>query len=197
MEFQKIKNVPNILSVIRILLVPVFVVLLLYGYSVAATVVFVAAGLTDVLDGYIARKYNCITTLGKIIDPLADKLIQASAFVCLWIMNYIPWWMPLIYLIKELLTVIGAYVVFKKKKSVVMSNFFGKLATVLVFAGIAAVLLFKDKLSQTAVTVICIAVASYFVISLGAYFISEFLLKNKEKNTEIAENTKENEESDQ
>ena len=184
MDSQKLKNVPNILSVIRILLVPVFVILLLTGHNVAATVVFLAAGITDVLDGYIARKYNCISTLGKVLDPLADKLIQASAFICLWVMNYIPWWMPVIYLIKEILTVIGASIVLTKKKSVVMSNVFGKIATVLVFCAIAAILLFKEKISPLVITVICIAVASYFVISLGAYFIQEFILRRKEKRAE-------------
>ncbi|MCR5353757.1 MAG: CDP-diacylglycerol--glycerol-3-phosphate 3-phosphatidyltransferase [Clostridiales bacterium] len=193
MDSQKLKNVPNILSVIRILLVPVFVVLLLSGHNVAATIVFLAAGLTDVLDGYIARKYNCISTLGKVLDPLADKLIQASAFICLWVMNYIPWWMPVIYLIKEILTIIGASIVFTKKKSVVMSNVFGKLATVLVFGAIAVILLFKEKISPLAIMIICIAVASYFVISLGAYFIREFITRRKEKKAETGPQEEETE----
>lgn len=193
MNSQKLKNVPNILSVIRILLVPVFVVLLLSGHNVAATIVFLAAGLTDVLDGYIARKYNCISTLGKVLDPLADKLIQASAFICLWVMNYIPWWMPVIYLIKEILTIIGASIVFTKKKSVVMSNVFGKLATVLVFGAIAVILLFKEKISPLAIMIICIAVASYFVISLGAYFIREFITRRKEKKAETGPQEEETE----
>ena len=193
MDSQKLKNVPNILSVIRILLVPVFVVLLLSGHNVAATIVFLAAGLTDVLDGYIARKYNCISTLGKVLDPLADKLIQASAFICLWVMNYIPWWMPVIYFIKEILTIIGASIVFTKKKSVVMSNVFGKLATVLVFGAIAVILLFKEKISPLAIMIICIAVASYFVISLGAYFIREFITRRKEKKAETGPQEEETE----
>ncbi|MBP5245340.1 MAG: CDP-diacylglycerol--glycerol-3-phosphate 3-phosphatidyltransferase [Clostridia bacterium] len=193
MDSQKLKNVPNILSVIRILLVPVFVVLLLSGHNVAATIVFLAAGLTDVLDGYIARKYNCISTLGKVLDPLADKLIQASAFICLWVMDYIPWWMPVIYLIKEILTIIGASIVFTKKKSVVMSNVFGKLATVLVFGAIAVILLFKEKISPLAIMIICIAVASYFVISLGAYFIREFITRRKEKKAETGPQEEETE----
>ncbi len=193
MNSQKLKNVPNILSVIRILLVPVFVVLLLSGHNVAATIVFLAAGLTDVLDGYIARKYNCISTLGKVLDPLADKLIQASAFICLWVMNYIPWWMPVIYLIKEILTIIGASIVFTKKKSVVMSNVFGKLATVLVFGAIAVILLFKEKISPLAIMIICIAVASYFVISLGAYFIREFITRRKEMKAETGPQEEETE----
>lgn len=85
----ELKNVPNLLSVIRLLLVPLFVFLFMSGYVVPAVVVFVVAGATDVVDGYIARKFDCTSTLGKILDPLADKFLQLSAFVCLWLLQRI------------------------------------------------------------------------------------------------------------
>ena len=79
-----LKNIPNILSTIRILLVFVFV-FLLFGLNspVGALIVFLVAGATDVIDGFLARRFNWITNLGKILDPLADKLMQCTVLVCL------------------------------------------------------------------------------------------------------------------
>ena len=166
---MNLKNVPNTLSVIRLLLVPVFVYLFLSDFVTAALVIFILAGATDVLDGYIARKFNCTSTLGKILDPLADKMIQLSAFMCLWSEGYVPFWMPLIYFIKELCTVLGALVIFRKTNFVVKSNIFGKLATVLVFGAVFVIALFSEKLGTIGVNTICILVAIYFVFSCGVY----------------------------
>ena len=179
---MKINNVPNMLSVIRLLMVPVFVCLFLSGNVVPAIVVFVLAGATDVLDGYIARKYNCISTLGKILDPLADKLLQLSAFTCLWLEDYVLWWMPLIYFIKELATALGALFIFRKSKFVVKSNIFGKLATVFVFGAVFVIALFGEKIGSFGVNAICMAVALYFVFSVGVYCSEELLKMIKSMN---------------
>ena len=172
---MKIKNVPNILSVIRLLLVPLFVYLFLNGYVVPAVIVFVIAGATDVIDGYIARKYNCTSTLGRVLDPLADKCLQLSAFFFLWLEDYILWWMPLIYFIKELATALGALFIFRKSKFVVKSNVFGKLATVFVFGAVFVISLFGDQIGKFGVNAICVAVALYFVFSVGVYCGEELL----------------------
>lgn len=166
---MSIKALPNALSILRLLMVPLFVSLFLKGFVPVAILVFVLAGATDVLDGYIARRFDCTSTLGRILDPLADKLLQMSAFLCLWCRDYIPGWMPLVYFAKELATAIGAFVIFRKTKFVVKSNFFGKLATVLVFGAVFVIALFSDKLGSVGVTVICAAVALYFVFSCGVY----------------------------
>lgn len=165
----KLKDIPNTLSVMRLLLVPIFVYLFLSDFVTSALIVFILAGATDVLDGYIARKFNCTSTLGKILDPLADKMIQLSAFMCLWSKGYVPFWMPLIYFIKELCTVLGALVIFRKTKFVVKSNIFGKLATVLVFGAVFVIALFSEKLGTFGVNSICVIVALYFVFSCGVY----------------------------
>ena len=166
---MNLKHVPNTLSVIRLLLVPIFVYLFLCDFVTAALIIFVLAGATDVLDGYIARKFNCTSTLGKILDPLADKMIQLSAFMCLWSKDYIPFWMPLVYFIKELCTVLGALFIFRKTNFVVKSNVFGKLATVLVFGAVFVISLFNEMLGSVGVNTICILVAIYFVFSCGVY----------------------------
>lgn len=184
---MNLKNVPNMLSVIRLLMVPVFVYLFLSGNVVAAIVVFIAAGATDVIDGYIARKFNCTSTLGKILDPLADKFLQLSAFICLWIEDYILWWMPLIYFIKELATALGALFIFRKARFVVKSNVFGKLATVFVFGAVFVIALFGESIGQMGVNAICVAVALYFVFSVGVYCGEELLKMIKSMNKKKVE----------
>lgn len=99
-------NVPNILTVIRIILVPVYVVLLFMGpevfsWRLAATIVFLVAMLTDLADGFIARKYNLITDFGKLWDPIADKALTGAAFICLSILGELPWAFTIIILLRE------------------------------------------------------------------------------------------------
>ncbi|HSO68197.1 MAG TPA: CDP-diacylglycerol--glycerol-3-phosphate 3-phosphatidyltransferase [Arachnia sp.] len=105
-------NVPNVLTVIRILLVPVYVVLMFIapddlGWRLTATAVFVGAMLTDLADGYIARRYNLITDFGKLWDPVADKALTGAAFVSLSILDSfpgqvgLPWFFTIIILVRE------------------------------------------------------------------------------------------------
>lgn len=164
---MKKSDLPNILSLTRLAMVPLFVVLYVKGYIVSAVAVFILAGITDVVDGYIARKYNYVSDLGKILDPLADKSIQLSAFVCLYLSGRIPVWMLVIYFVKELATAVGAMFVFRKKHLVVKSNVFGKAATVLVFAAVCAIAMLE--IPEKIVNVICIAVSCYFVFSCFMY----------------------------
>ena len=170
-----IKNVPNILSIFRLLLVPVIVCLFLTHRIVPAVCVFVFAGLTDVADGYIARRYQCTSVLGRVLDPLADKTVQLSALICLWHESLIPWWMPAVYLLKEILTVLGAVFIFRKNKHVVSSNVFGKAATVIVFAAVTVIALFGRRIGEIGVGLICLGAALYFVFSCGVYCGEEFI----------------------
>ena len=99
-------NVPNVLTVIRILLVPVYVALLFIAphdtfMRLMATLVFVVAMLTDLADGHIARKYNLITDFGKLWDPVADKALTGAAFVSLSILGELPWFFTIIILVRE------------------------------------------------------------------------------------------------
>lgn len=102
-------NLPNRLTILRVCLIPVFVVLLLlsglgpdYGWcNLAAVIVFVVASITDFLDGHIARKYHMVTNFGKFMDPLADKLLVCSALICLLTLGRIETWIVLIIVARE------------------------------------------------------------------------------------------------
>lgn len=170
---MKFKDVPNLLSIIRILLVPVFVYLYMTENFYAAVAVFVVAGITDIVDGYIARKFNFISNLGKILDPFADKLMQFSAFICLAVNEIVPIWMPVFYFVKEISTLIGALFVFKKVKTVVKSHIFGKLATFFVFAFVSIIIALPGLFHENTVKVICLAMCVYFVFSNIMYAKTE------------------------
>ena len=127
--FTNVWTIPNVLTMIRMILIPVFVVLFFKGYKMAALAVFCAASLTDMLDGYLARKLNQITDFGKLFDPLADKLMVITAMVCQTFWGPLPLVAVIIVAAKELMMVLGG-VFMLSRNVVVYSNYFGKAAQV-------------------------------------------------------------------
>ncbi|KXS50190.1 CDP-diacylglycerol--glycerol-3-phosphate 3-phosphatidyltransferase [Halanaerobium congolense] len=124
-------NMPNKLSTLRILLVPIIIYLLLLNNltsSIAALVVFVLAALTDKYDGYYARKYDLITTLGKILDPLADKMLIIGVFTAFVEIGVLSTW-PLLIIVARELAVTGLRVVAADQGSVIPANIWGKTKT--------------------------------------------------------------------
>lgn len=120
-------NVPNVLTMLRIALIPVFVILYANSMPKAALVVFLLASFTDYLDGYLARKLNQITPFGKLMDPLADKIMVLTAFLCQTISGVMPVSAFVIVALKELALVLGG-VFMLGKDIVVYSNMMGKVA---------------------------------------------------------------------
>ena len=138
-----LKHVPNILTVIRILLIPVIVVFIFIGNYTLAFVFFTISGITDIADGCIARKFNLISNFGKLMDPLADKLTQIATLASLVFTNIIPIWILLIVFLKEFIMICGASFLYGKDV-VVYSRWYGKLATVLFYIAIVISLLLKQ-----------------------------------------------------
>ena len=141
---MKKENIPNILTIIRFILIPFIYISVLSKHYLAALIIFTISALTDVLDGYIARKYNYITDIGKLIDPLADKLTQVSLLLSLALLKILPWWIFAIVFIKELVLVISASVLYSKKDVVVYSKWYGKLATTLFYLAIVCSLIINQ-----------------------------------------------------
>lgn len=129
------KHVPNILTIIRFLLIPIIVLFAFEDNYIATIIILTISGLTDVLDGYIARKYNFITNFGKLMDPLADKMTQVALLGTLTIQKIIPIWIIVVVIIKEFLMVSGASFLYGKEL-VVSSKWYGKLTTVLFYVAI-------------------------------------------------------------
>ena len=137
-----LKHVPNILTIIRFLLIPPIVLTIVYDDLIMALIFLILSGITDVLDGTIARKFNLITDFGKLVDPLADKATQAAILITLAVKGLIPFWILAIVLIKEFAMIAGASFLYGKEL-VVSSKWYGKLATVLFYVAIAFSLIIR------------------------------------------------------
>ncbi|HZK61699.1 MAG TPA: CDP-diacylglycerol--glycerol-3-phosphate 3-phosphatidyltransferase [Anaerovoracaceae bacterium] len=123
-------NLPNKLTVARVIAVPIFIVVFILGYHYTAAIIFIAASFTDYLDGKIARKYNLVTNFGKIMDPLADKILVISALVCLVDSGQVAAWMLIVILAREF-TVTGLRTVAAAQGIVIAAGMTGKIKTVL------------------------------------------------------------------
>lgn len=137
-------NTPNKLTLLRVILVPVFMWALLSGFYLLAIIVFAIASLTDQLDGYLARRDNQVTTFGKLMDPLADKILTISALVCLADIGaqFINSWVVMIIIARELI-VTGIRQLAMGENTVIAASQWGKAKTVSQMAAIIAVMVDK------------------------------------------------------
>ncbi len=122
-------NVPNLLSILRIALVPVFLWFLLDEFFLAAIVVLAIAGLTDFLDGYLARKLNQITKLGKMLDPVADRLYIFATLLALSATGYVPWWLAALVILRDVLMLISLPVLASVGYKSLPVHYLGKAST--------------------------------------------------------------------
>lgn len=176
-------NLPNKLTVLRVILIPFFVVCLLAeGGSVpalryAAVAIFIAASLTDLLDGKIARKYNLVTNFGKFMDPLADKLLVCSALICLIQLGQIPSWMVIIIVSREFI-ISGFRLVAAEQGIVIAASYWGKWKTT--FQMIAVILMILNIPALQTITVVC----TWIALILTVISLVDYILKNHKVLTE-------------
>ena len=137
------KHIPNALTILRFILIPFIVGYLSEENYILAFVFLTLSGLTDVLDGFIARKFNFISNFGKLIDPLADKATQVSVLATLTLQHIIPLWILIIVLLKECIMIAGASFLYGKEL-VVSSKWYGKLSTVLFYIAIVSSFFIKQ-----------------------------------------------------
>ena len=172
-----LKHVPNILTIIRFLLIPPIVVTITSENFVIAIVFLALSGITDVLDGAIARKFDLVTNFGKLVDPLADKMTQTAILVTLAIKGIIPFWILAIVILKEFAMIAGASFLYGKEL-VVSSKWYGKLATVLFYIAIACSLtirylnnnIFDEPIYDFSIYIYCLAIIAT-LLALVLYFI--------------------------
>lgn len=138
---NRIFTVPNLISVIRLCLVPVFLVLLLNGYDLMATFLYALAAGTDWIDGQIARRTNAVSKLGQLLDPAVDRILMIAGVAGLFIVGRLPLWIIVVVLARDLLLLIGGAILLKGYRVRVAVVFPGKVATTLLFVGFAGLLL--------------------------------------------------------
>ena len=168
-------NLPNKLTVLRVILVPFFVLFLLGADYMGpfspyiALIIFIVASLTDMLDGKIARKYNLITNFGKFMDPLADKLLVCSALICFVDMHRMPTWVVLIIIAREFIISVFRLIAAENGR-VIAAGIWGKAKTVVQM--IMCILLIMDVSALSVVTTIAIYAALILtIISLVDYIV--------------------------
>ncbi len=132
-------TVPNALSVLRILIIPFFAWFFMRDQLAAAVVLLVLSGLSDCVDGFIARRLNQVTELGKMLDPLADKLTQGVVALCLAMKFPVIGPVLLVFILKELVMLCCAIGLLKKKKRPCAAQWYGKVATVMFYVSVALI----------------------------------------------------------
>lgn len=170
-------NLPNQLTILRIILIPVFIVVLMMGHYYVAAGIFVVASATDALDGFIARKYNLVTNFGKLMDPLADKLLVVSALVCLVELGDIASWMVIVILAREF-TITALRSVAASEGIVIAAGNSGKLKTVFQMVAITAILLKNWPFSMLGFPFADIMLWCALILTI--YSGIEYMIKNKQ-----------------
>ncbi|MCK9444394.1 MAG: CDP-diacylglycerol--glycerol-3-phosphate 3-phosphatidyltransferase [Tissierellaceae bacterium] len=166
-------SIPNILTILRILLIPVYLYFFYSNLSnsfLLAGLVFILAGISDILDGYIARKYNMTTKLGIILDPAADKLMTFTILISFISKGIIPFWILTAIGIKEVIMILGGSILYLfKGKQVLPSNKYGKVATTSFYvAALSKIFRLPDFIStplfSLTVFLNIVALLNYFII---------------------------------
>ena len=189
------KVVPNILSVFRICLVPVFVIAYFlddHDIKYYAILVYIIAGLSDFLDGYVARRFDAQTKIGKVLDPLGDKLMTFTVLICITITNfsnYIFLGAVIVFFVKEILMGIGGLVIHKiAQDEIPPANFIGKTSTLVFFVVCAALMLFRTHLSNFAIVLMISIAMCLSLIALAVYITSYTkIMKARPKKTNSGE----------
>ena len=167
-------NLPNKLTIFRVILVIPFVALMLNGYDLWAVAVFIIASLTDLLDGKIARKYNLITDFGKFMDPLADKLLVCAAMICLVEMGRLPAWMVIVIISREFI-ISGFRLVASDTGVVIAASYGGKFKTTFQMLMIIVLILNLGGVFDMIGLVI-----TWIALILTVVSLIDYLVKNKQ-----------------
>lgn len=171
---KEIMTIPNILSLFRLVLIPVYVVIYLNAtepvhYYIAGGILAVSC-LTDLIDGQIARRFNMISTVGKVLDPFADKLTQFTLAVCLAVQYPIVWAMVILIFVKEIFQLIAGIVVFRRGRMLKGALIAGKVCTTVLFVSLIVMVLTPPQyLSNTVVSIVTAVDVVFLLISFVSY----------------------------
>ena len=184
---MKLMYIPNVLSAARICMAPVFIYLFFGFYEriYLSLLVFLLAGLTDITDGYLARRNNWITDSGKLLDPFADKLMECTVVVCFAVKGIIPWQLAYIFMLKDLFMVCGAVIVLKKIKVTVKSKWYGKVTTSVFYAmafAVFAVFIFDIEVNSAVAAILFALALLLMLVSMILYIIDTLRINAKLKN---------------
>lgn len=169
---NKIFTLPNLLSFIRLCMIPAFLILLLNGYNLIATIVFAIAASTDWIDGQVARRTNSVSKLGQLLDPFVDRFLMISGVVGLLLVGRLPVWIVLVVVLRDVFMLAGGSYLLTRWKVRVPVIYAGKVATTLLYVGFAGVLLNMPLFEGLGlVSVSWLPGFSYDLYSWGFWFV--------------------------
>ena len=162
-------TIPNMLSLARIALIPPVISIYMHGHYVAAGIILIASALTDSLDGFIARRFNQITSLGKVLDPIADKLTQFAVAICL-CFSYtalIP--LAIVLTAKELAMAVMGFLLLRRGQEPFSARWWGKIASFVFYISVIVIMIFGARISPALVWIIALIAISLLAYSLWRY----------------------------
>lgn len=170
-------NVPNALTVLRMALIPVYLYIFFIPFPLhiqIAYMVLILAGITDIVDGYIARKYKLVTWFGTMMDPLADKLMMMAVIASLFISERISFWAMIVFIIRDLAMILTSAVFHFRGKKTVPANAFGKLTTVLFYIAFTLVM-FQFPYGEPVLWM----VIAFSIVTSAVYLVKVRLVNNQ------------------
>lgn len=170
---KEILSIPNLLSIFRLALIPVYVIIYLNGHYFLSASILAVSCITDLIDGKIARHFDMITTLGKLLDPIADKATQFTLILCLSLRYPILWNLVFLFVLKEGFQLIVGGITLKKGKMLDGALMAGKICTTVLFISLIILVLFP-LLNHGTIFLITVIDAVFMVISFISYFLAYF-----------------------
>ena len=165
-------NIPNSLTILRILLIPCYIGLLVYGRFDQALIVLLVAGLTDALDGAIARMKNQYTRLGAVLDPLADKMLLISGFITLSMIHLVPSWVTILVVSRDVILMLGTAVAhFTDSRVDITPTFLGKGTTFLQLSYVVMVIFLTSRRIDLAVMLPLLFGMVAFTLLSGLHYL--------------------------
>ena len=165
---KDIFTIPNALSLFRLLLIPVYVMIYFKGENLLAAGIFAVSCLTDMIDGYVARHFNMVSSIGKLLDPLADKATQLTMIICLLIKHPILTLLIVFFLIKEIFQLVAASIILRKGLVLRGALLSGKLSTTLLFVSLIVMVLLPN-LAEKYVLIISIVDSVALLVAMIDY----------------------------
>lgn len=166
-------NLPNFITILRIVLIPFFIIAVVYGYQLFAIGIFVAAAITDALDGFIARAFNMQTQLGTYLDPIADKLLLMSSIIVMTVVGKVPLWLVILIVSRDVIILTGCILIYLLYDNLpVRPSILGKATTFLQLSLIMLVLLAPIFSNLTSWVAVVLWLTALFTAASGLHYIS-------------------------
>lgn len=171
---KEIFTIPNMLSIFRLALIPLYISIYLNAKDSAdyylASAILAVSCLTDLIDGQIARRFHMISTVGKVLDPFADKITQFTLVLCLAVRHKVLWGIVILLIIKELFQLIAGIIVFKRGQMLKGAQFTGKICTTVLFVSLILMVMLPE-LDPAIVIWIALIDGIFLLVAFGDYLI--------------------------